>query len=154
MKVSIAILFFSVVLFSCKSSKKAETVVEAPIKVESLSVGRGQILTRKNSVVIVLSKSKTPDIADRYYVLQGATAEEAVLPTCNLSGSKDFVSLQSGQKFWVLTLSGSDRYKGFVTANADLKLSKGYGLAQYSNVGENFDSLVQAMKAGKYDSKF
>ena len=154
MRISIAILAFSFALIACKSSKKMNATNLPEAKTESLQVGRGQILQVKNAAVLVVSKTQTPSTVDRYYVLQGVKTKEIVIPSCLLSGSKDFVSLQSGSDFWILTISESNRYKDFLTSNANAVILNGFGLTQYRVKGVDFDTFIQELKDGKHDSKF
>ncbi|MFN0175887.1 MAG: hypothetical protein ACKVU0_14640 [Saprospiraceae bacterium] len=150
MKLSFSILLIFT-LASCHSTKKSQNS-SAPI--QNLNVAKANLLTVNNCAVLVVASIQTPDKVDRYYVLQGAKAKEQSIPKSVLSESRDFVSLQAGSNFWVLTLKESDRYKNFLTKGADAKIIKGFGFAKYQESGLDFDTFIAELKAGKHDAKF
>ncbi len=151
MNLTFSILILTLSLASCHSPKKTQPST-SPI--QNLNVAKAQLLTVNKRTVLVVTSNQAPDKVDRYYVLQGAKAKEQAIPKSVLSESKDFVSLQAGSNFWVLTLKESDRYKNFLTDGADAKIIKGFGFAKYQESSLDFDTFIAELKAGKHDAKF
>lgn len=154
MKSSIAIITFLLAFMACNSSQKAATVNQPEGEIESLNVDRAQLLQVKESAVLLLSKATNPNTIEQYFVLQGARTKDINISTSILNYSNDFASLQSGNDFWILALSKSDRYKKYLNQKANQKVIKGYGLAKYNIEGVDFNTFVEELKAGKHDSKF
>ena len=145
------IFLFLVVFCACNNTKSSKTFTDP---IQSFNVAQARLLTVNNRVVLVIADQKAPTKVARYYVLQGAKTAELAIPKSILNDSNDFVSLQAGSKFWVLTLSESDRYKNLLTKDADTKILKGFGLAKYQESGLDFDTFIAELKAGKHDAKF
>jgi len=149
MKAPFFVFVFSFALTSCCNTAKMKNSTEP---VQSLNITRAQLLTIKKCVVLVLASQQEPSKVSKYFVLQGVKANEQVIPKSILNASSDFVSLQAGEKFWILTLSESDRYRNLLTDGADTLILKGFGLAKYQESGLNFDTFIAELKAGKQNS--
>jgi len=154
------VLLASTFLVACHTSKKAISATSTIEKrtyndpIKSLNASRAFLLSRKKCSVLVIADKANPEKVSRYYVLQGAETKELAIPSAVINASNDFVSLQSGNDFWVLSLSDSERYKRNITTDAHLILLKGFGLAKYLDGAMNFDAFVAEINAGKHDGKF
>ena len=136
---------------SCQTAKKVQNSNDP---IQNLNVAKAQLLTVNKRAVLVIANVQAPDKVNCYYVLQGATTKELSVPKSVLNASSDFVSLQAGSKFWVMTHNQSDRYRNVLTSNADAIILKGFGQAKYQESGLDFDTFIAALKSGKHDAKF
>lgn len=122
--------------------------------VQSLNVFKAQLLQVKQSAVLVVANQQDPQKVAYYFDLKGSKTKEQIIPSAIMSTASDFVALQAGSRFWVLTLSDSDRYRSFLTKGAKSTILKGFGLAKYQESNLDFDTFVTEMKAGKHNFKF
>ncbi len=147
-----ALLFACLIaLIACNTTKPKQ---QFTTPIQSLNISKAQLLTVQKRTVLVVANTQAPDKVACYYVLQGAPAKEQSIPQASLNESNDFVSLQAGSNFWILTLSESDRYRKFLTTGAKAKILKGFGLAKAQESGLDYDTFIAGLKSGKYDSRF
>ncbi|MDX2134449.1 MAG: hypothetical protein SFV52_06670 [Saprospiraceae bacterium] len=120
------------------------------------SVGKEKIaIVNASDLLFIVFSDAKGEWLSHYYILQGASTPDTDLGASNVMFEKDFLSIapRDGSKPRIFALENDTDHQSILSQRPDADVVKGYGLARiYRNEAKPFDSFVDDLRAGKYET--